>query len=187
MKRLFVLCLLVLIAAAGVGAQDATTPRSGDFGIGASVSSSENTALVFYHITDSLMLAPQVGLFHFNYADTAGGTTTDFPDTWWDIGLGFYYVVRPFEHLCLQVGPSVEFASESGTSHTTGNDFQFTYWTAALNLRALAMITKNLGVFTTFGAYFYSQDNKDKTASTESVKTGFGILSLSLGVAYYFK
>jgi hypothetical protein len=187
MKKHFVFGLLLLIAASAAGAQGATTPHSGDLGVGASVSSSSNTALVFYHMTDSLMLAAQGGLFHNNYADTSAGTTANFPGTWWDIGLGIYYVVQPFEQLSLQVGPSVEFATEKYKNDGNTDNLQFTYWQAQLNLRVLAMITKNLGVFTTFGVYYYSNDNKNTTSSVETLKTGFGTQSLSLGVAFYFK
>jgi len=187
MKKHFVLALLLFIAAIAVVAQGAATPKSGDIGIGASVSSSENTVAFFYHLNDSLMLSPQVGFFYRNYADTFGGTTTNYPATWWDIGLGLYYVVLPFESLSVQVGPSFEYASEKYQNDGSTDDYQFTYWAVDLNLRVLAMLTKNLGLFTTFGAYYYSSDTNNTTVSYDLLKTGLGFQSLSLGVAYYFK
>ena len=49
------------------------------------------------------------------------------------------------------------------------------------------MITQNLGVYSTIGGYYFSNDFKDTTANTDSLNTGYGIQSLSLGVSYYFK
>jgi len=187
MKKQLVFGYLILVLAASVSAQGAPTPKSGDLGLGASVSTTANTALVFYHLSDSLMLAPQVGFFYRNFADTSGGVTTDYPGTWFDVGLGLYWVLRPFESLSFQVGPSLEIASESYQNEGSTDNLQFTYWTLNLNARVLAMITKNLGVFTTFGVYYYSQDTKDTTTAVDSTKTGLGVQSLSLGVAYYFK
>lgn len=92
-----------------------------------------------------------------------------------------------FESLSAQVGPSFQFASE-GCKNDGGTDkYQFTCWTVQLNLRVLAMITKNLGVFTTFGVYYYSNDTNNTTTDSDTLRTGLGIQSLSLGVAYYFK
>src|SRR5271157_1493273 len=187
MKRCLILGLLVLTATMAVGAQGTSMPKRGDFGIGASVSFSADTALLFYHLSDSFMLAPQVGFYHYNYADTSAGTTTNYPGTWWDVGVGLYYVVLPFESLSLQFGPSVEFASEAYQNNLSTDNYQFTYWAVNLNLRVLAMITKNLGLFTNFGIYYYSQDNNDTTTSVDTAQTGFGFQSVSLGVAYYFK
>ncbi|MGA2641196.1 MAG: hypothetical protein ABSG21_09875 [Spirochaetia bacterium] len=187
MKRYVALGLLIFIATAALSAQGTLIPKSGDIGIAASVSSTANTALLFIHVYDSLVIAPQVGFYHYNYADTSAGVTTNYPGTWWDVGVGIYYVVLPFESLSVQIGPSAEFASESYQNNGSSDNYQWTYLAVNLNFRVLAMITKNLGVFTNFGAYYYSADTNDTTTSVDSTKTGFGIQSISLGVAYYFK
>ncbi len=183
MKKLLVLGCLMIVLGVSVSAQGAITPKSGDVGLGASVSAGANTALLFYHLSDTLMIAPEVGFFYRNFADTSGGVTTNYPGTWIDGGLGLYWVLKPFDSLSLQIGPSFEVSSESYQNEGSTDKLQFTYWTVNLNARVLAMITKNLGVFTTFGVYYYSQDTNDTTSSVESVKTGLGVQSLSLGVA----
>ena|SRR5271157_210656 len=180
MKRYVALGLLILFAIAAVGAQGTSIPKSGDIGIAASVSTTANTALLFIHMNDSFVIAPQVGFYHYNYADTAAGSTTNYPGTWWDFGVGVYYVVLPFESLSVHIGPSFEFSSESYQNNGSSDNYQWTYWAVNLNFRVLAMITKNLGVFTNFGAYYYSAETNDTTTSVDSTKTGFGIQSISL-------
>src|SRR5208282_4334710 len=125
MKKPLVLGLLIFFVTVSIGAQGAFTPRAGDVGIGASVSTSANTALLFYHLSDSLMLAPQVGFFYRNYADKSGGATTNYPGTWFDGGLGLYWTVRPFESLSLQIGPSFEIASEGYQNEGSTDNIQF--------------------------------------------------------------
>jgi hypothetical protein len=185
MKRAFVLALVILSAA--VAARAATTPGAGSLGVGASVSSVSNDVQLFYYLTDSLMLAPQVGFFSTSYADTSGGITTNYPATWWDVGIGVYYSASIFGGLNLQIGPSFEYASENYQNEGSADKNTFTFWSAVLNVLALGMITDNLGVFTTFGVYYYSRDINDTTIVFDSLKTGFGVQSLSLGVAYYFR
>ena len=187
MKKFLVLAALALALSSFAVAQ-ATTPVKGDFGIGAAVSSTNNTINIFYNLSDSLVLAPWVGFFNTNYADTPnGGSTTNYASTWWDIGAGVFYVIRPFESLSVQIGPEVEFASEGYQKDTVVDKYQLTYFSVGATLKLLAMITKNFGAFTTIGAYYYSKDTNDTTTSYDSLLTGFGLQSVSLGAAYYFK
>jgi hypothetical protein len=182
-KRFLLLsAILVTVAALSVGAQS-TAPTAGDFGVGASVSSSTSQVQLFYHATDSIVVSPQVGFFNSNVK--AG--STDFPDNWWHIGAGVYYVVRPFQSLSVQVGPQFLYSSESYKNTTTGDNFQRAYWEVDFNLQLMAMINKNLGVFTAIGLYYYSNDVKDTTAVVDTQYTGYGIANPSLGVVYYFK
>jgi hypothetical protein len=182
-KRFLLLsAVLVTAGALCVGAQS-IAPTAGDFGVGASVSSTTDQVQVFYHVSDAVVLSPQVGFFNSN----AKAGSTDYPDTWWHVGAGVYYLVRPFENLSVQVGPQFLYSSESYKSTSTGDEFQRSYWELDLNLQLMAMINKNLGVFTAIGLYYYSNDLNDTTASLETQSTGYGIVSPSLGVVYYFK
>ena len=187
MKRYLAVFLLVSATSVAVAAQGIPMPASGDFGIGASVSSSDSTATLFFDLTSRLVLEPKVGFSSYNYADKQGSTSTNYPGTWWDVGLGLFYVVVPLEGLSVQVGPAVEYASEDYQNEGKTDAYQFTFWKVAADLRLLAMITRSLGVYTSVGGYYYSRDVNDTTTSFDSLQTGFGVESLSLGVAYYFK
>jgi hypothetical protein len=187
MKKCIVLLILTLATTIAAGAQGTLMPKGGDIGVGASVSTSTSTILGYYHLSDTLILAPQIGIHYQNFAAKSGSTTTDYPGTWVDIGCGLYWTVLPFEAVSLQVGPALEIAYRGYTDTTDGDDKTFTYWALNLNARVVAMISKNFGFFTTFGAYYSSADTEDKTTSTGIVQTDVGIESVSLGVVYYFK
>jgi len=113
--------------------------------------------------------------------------TTNYPGTWWDLGLGVYYALFLFPGLSVQAGPAIEFAAEGYQNDGDPNNYQFYYLVGELNLRILAMITRNLGVFTTLGVYWDFQDTQNVTTGLGTSKTEYGIQSLSAGVAYYFK
>lgn len=185
-KTSFLIVIGAVLVAAVAGAQS-LPPVKGDFGLGASVSTSSQTLQAFYDVTDSLVLVPKVGAYHYNYADTVGGATTNYPGTWYQGGIGIFYVVHAFSNLSLQVGPSFTYSSESYQANLNPDNLQFTYWSVSLDLRPVAMINKNLGVFTNFGVQYYSQDTKDKTSSADTLITQFQLISPSLGVVYYFK
>lgn len=186
MKRLLFLASIAMFVVSFASAQS-LAPSANELGIGAAVSSSNNTFQVFYHVSKSLVLAPLVGFYSRNYADTAGGVTTNYPGTWWEAGLGVYYVVPLFPRLNVQIGPAFQYASEKYKANGNPDNQQFTYWNAAVNLQVVAAVTKNLSVFTSFGGYYYSQNTQDTTTSTSTLQTGYGLDTPALGVIYYFK
>ncbi len=133
------------------------------------------------------MIEPTVGIYNYNYADTAAGTTTNYSGTWFGIGADVFYVLHAFSNLTVQVGPGFFFSTEAYKPNGNPDNFQFTYWAASLNLQLLAMLNRNLGVFTSLGLEYWSQDTKDTTVSTETLLTEIQIINPSLGVVYYFK
>ena len=128
-----------------------------------------------------------VGFYNYNYADTAAGTTTNYSGTWFGVGADVFYVLHAFSNLTVQVGPGFLFTTEANKQNGNPDNFQFTYWAASVNLQLLAMVNKNLGVFTTLGLQYISSDTKDTTANTETLLTEIQIINPSLGVVYYFK
>ena len=128
-----------------------------------------------------MILAPQIGFSCQNYAETYGAITTNYPGTGRDIGLGFYYVLLPFEGLSVQAGPAIEFASDGYKKEGNTDEFQFTFVAVDLNLRMMAMITKSLGV------QYYWQDSNDTTIQFDSALTVIGLQTVALGVVCYLK
>jgi len=187
MKKMAVLSAFVLWGLAGVVAQGGIIPGKGDFGLGFDIGNNHNYIDAYYNITENIVLVPRIGFYSYNYADTASGTTTNYPGTWWDGGLGVYYAVKLFDSLSIQVGPSAEYSSEKYENNGNTNQYQYTYWSITANGRLLAMLTKNIGVQALAGVYFYSNDTNNTTTSIDTLKTGYGVQSLSLGGVIYLK
>ena len=116
MKKLLLVLLSALFAASFCTAQS-MTPTAHQLGVGASVSSSNTTVQLFYDVTNSFMIEPQVGFAHSNNASSSGGgTATNYPDTWWNVGLGVYYVAMRMQRLAVLIGPAAQYSSEQFTA-----------------------------------------------------------------------
>lgn len=182
MKRFLFLVAAALLSVSFAGAQS-LTPSAHAIGLGASVSSTNNALQGFFLVTDKIVLEPSVGFYQANTATTVAGSTTNYPVNWYDVGLGAYYVLKSFQSLSVLVGPAFTLSTQNQSSA----NIKITNWSVTANLQLLAMITKNLGAFTNFGAYYSSYQNKNTANNTTTLTTTFGVQSIQLGVAYFFK
>jgi len=189
MKKLLAMSVVALLTASIAVAQTDLNPKANDFGVAAYVSYGQNTqsdsVSLLYNLSDSLVLTPTAYFQTDTSATKSSGTTVTNPaTTYFGGGLGLLYVVKPFGNLSLMLGPTGYYTNYN---YTAGDTHKKWYLEIDLNLRLLAMMTKNFGVFTDIGAYYSMFDDNDTTTSVESLDNGFGLESVALGVAYYFK
>jgi len=179
------LIALLGIAAVGAFAQAEDAVPAGTFGINASVSDYSNSIGGFYYVTPTFIVAPEVYFYKTN--TTYSSVTTEYPDTYFSLGSGFYYELTPFDALSFDIGPAVSFANEKYTSTSTNAEYTYSRFTLRGDCIAKVKLTRNVSIFSTFGVYLYSNSTNNTTSSTETKKTGFALQSAVLGVAYYFR
>jgi hypothetical protein len=184
MRAIFAFFVLLAFSAAGTYAQS-QLPRAGTFGVTGSFSNAYNTVGGIYQLSDNVALVSQVGFYSLNIADTASGSTTDYPDTFWEANADVLFRVARFASLLVDLGPAVAYEGEAYSPEGNSDNYGFTYLSGRLVLRLTAMINKNFGIYGETYAYYLWYDDIDHTASFDSLHSGYGVETPQLGGIFY--
>ena len=183
--------LLVFVAAlmtSGAFAQTGDKPTAGTFGLTAEVSYGSHSVGAVYYATPNLVIAPSLGFESTTEKVKTSTTSTDYPDSTPLIGAGLYYEIAPFEGLSFDLGPFLSYSNRTW-KQSSGDTWTLSTLTLDANLIVKVQLTKNVAVFSTFGGYYQTTDQKDTTDSSanEYMYSYFGIQTGSLGITYYLR
>ena len=189
MNKLLLAAALAALIAVGAFAQSANQPTVGTFGLTASVSNSDNIVGGLYYATPNVIVAPYLGFWNQTTTSKTSSASADAPSSWFEIGTGVYYELTPFGDLSFDLGPALTYWSETSKASSTADTYNTTYFSFDANVLVKVQVTKNLAVFSQFGGFWNTRDNKDTTvtSNTETVVGTIGLQTVSLGVAYYFR
>jgi len=173
-----------------VSAQETKELKAGDSGLLASVSSSSNSIGGVYHLTDSLVVVPEVGFGTWNNAITVntGASKKDYPGYWFTLAVAGYYELNPFKNLYFDIGPQFYLYNRPDyKSDNSDDEMHLSYWSLNANVSPKLMLTNNFAAYSVFGIGYSSSESKNSTLGSSYVATGLHLLNAELGIIYYLR